>query len=227
MSTSAIGTFPQVWRSALPIEALSTLPALDAAVAEERAHQDVYPPAGDVFAALRLTPPAKVRAVIIGQDPYHQRAGQAHGLAFSVPDECRPLPPSLRNIRAEFQSDLGYELPESGSLVRWAEHGVLLLNAFLTVSKGRPRSHQKFGWRPITEAIIYAVKALDGPVAFLVWGHFARDIAGQIDSTRHVVHYASHPSPLSQRGFCGTKPFSTVNEQLRDRGTPEIDWRLE
>lgn len=227
MGSGAIGTFPEVWRTAIDMVDLdAVLDSIEAAVAVERARSKVYPKPDDVFAALRLTAPADVRAVIIGQDPYHG-PGQAHGLAFSVRDGCHPLPPSLRNIRSELHDDCGGPLPESGSLTRWAEHGVLLLNAILTVTKGIPGSHRKFGWQTLTRAIIGSVEANDRPIAFLLWGRFAQAIAGPINTDRHVVVNASHPSPLSaSNGFLGTRPFSTANRQLQARGAAGINWSL-
>lgn len=226
MGTGAIGTFPQAWRTVLPVQVLASLSSIDAAVARERERGDVYPPADDVFAALRLTPPAQVRAVIIGQDPYHG-PGQANGLAFSVREAYHPLPPSLQNIRRELHDDFDVSLPPSGSLRPWAQHGVLLLNAILTVAKGDAGSHRKIGWQTLTRAIVRSVEARDWPVVFLLWGGLARKMAGPIDGQRHVVLHAWHPSPISARGFLGKRPFSTANRELQDRGSPEIDWSLE
>lgn len=195
----------------------------------ERARTDttIYPPASQVFAALRLTPLDSVRAVILGQDPYHGE-GQAHGLAFSVPAGVS-IPPSLRNIGAEWHADTKFPLPTSGSLKPWARHGVLLLNTVLTVRRGQANSHRGGGWEPFTDAIIGAVNAKDDPVAFLLWGRPAQQKRKLIDIERHVVIESSHPSPLSAtRGltpFLGSRPFSRVNARLRAHGRPEIDWR--
>jgi uracil-DNA glycosylase len=227
LTLSAIGDVPPDWREVMgPAASEARLSNLDAAVGERRARSEVYPPEDEIFAAFALTPYRSVRAVIIGQDPYHE-PGQAHGLAFSVPAGTR-IPPSLRNVRIELRNDLGAELPESGSLVRWAEHGVLLLNSVLSVSKGRPRSHQSIGWQDLTTAAIRAIERLDRPVVFLLWGEFARATAGAIDRTRQIVLSSSHPSPLSaRRGFNGSRPFSTANRLLRERGATEIDWTMD
>lgn len=200
---------------------------LAAFVAAERRQVDVYPPPNLVFHALALTPPQAVRAVILGQDPYH-RPGQAHGLAFSVPDGCAPLPPSLRNIRAELLSDVGLPSPPSGSLVPWARHGVLLLNTALTVREGMPGSHAEGLWDPVIDGILAVIAAEPDPVAFLLWGRRAQDRARGIDSERHPQVLSAHPSPLSaHRGFLGSRPFSRANAALVARGAAPIDWSLE
>ena len=222
---TAIGTLPDDWRAALGSAAdHDVLAKLEAAVAAEREDHDVYPSSENVFAAFRLTPYASVRAVIIGQDPYHG-SGEAHGLAFSVTPGIK-VPPSLRNIFKELRSDLGYEIPTSGSLERWARSGVLLLNAILTVERDRPASHKLLGWQPLTSAVVTAVQQLDRPIAFLLWGGFAQKMAGFIPEP-HVFVRTTHPSPFSAKGFLGTRPFSKANTLLAARGAPEIDWRLE
>ena len=198
-------------------------------LAVERARPDtaIYPPDGLVFNALRLTPLATVRAVILGQDPYHG-AGQAHGLAFSVPVGVKG-PPSLVNILAEWQSDLGLESSSSGSLEPWARHGVLLLNTTLTVRRGSANSHKQLGWRPFTDAIIRAVAARPDAIVFFLWGRFAQQKRSLIDQ-RHIVIESNHPSPLSAnrlpRRFVGSKPFSRANSRLDALGEDPIDWRL-
>ena len=220
---------PADWRPALrdAIDSASFRHLADELIAE-RARTDtaVYPPDGLVFNALRLTPFASVRAVIIGQDPYHG-AGQAHGLAFSVPVGVKP-PPSLVNILAEWQADLGLEPSSSGSLEPWARHGVLLLNTTLTVRRGSANSHKRLGWRPFTDAIIRAVAARPDPIVFLLWGRFAQQKRSLIDE-RHVVIESSHPSGLSARRgatpFIGSRPFSKANARLDEAQGP-IDWRL-
>lgn len=209
-----------------------------AAAEEAAARATVYPPREDWFAAFRLTPPKRVRAVILGQDPYHE-PGQAMGLAFSV----RPggkLPPSLRNIYRELASDLNIPAPADGDLTFWAEQGVLLLNTVLTVADGRANSHQHLGWQRFTDEVLAAVAALPQPVAFVLWGAPAQkafDRAagsgartglicahGSFDAPRLVLT-APHPSPLSAyRGFFGSRPFSRINEFLRENGTREIRW---
>lgn len=218
-----IGSIPADWVAAIGPAALDCLPAiLERLVTEERTLPDPYL----VFAALRATPFNAVRAVILGQDPYPTRS-HAMGLAFSVPaDLPPPLPRSLRNIRSELATDLGIQLPEHGSLEAWTQHGVLLLNTTLTVREGAPGSHRKVPWHQLTDAVISAVATRANPVAFLLWGNHAKAKAGLIDPQRHVVVMSSHPSPLSQKGFLGTKPFSRANEGLHQRRASPIDWSL-
>ncbi len=196
---------------------------LEAFLEQERADGEVYPPRDQVFEALRLTPPGSVRAVIVGQDPYPGR-GQAHGLAFSVPAGVKK-PPSLRNILKELERDLGYPDPPSGSLVPWAEHGVLLLNTVLTVRAGVAGSHAGRGWERFTDAVIRAVDAKPGPVAFLLWGRRAQQKARLIHAP-HVVIAAPHPSRAARWGFRGCAPFSRANAALIDLGCSPIDWSL-
>ena len=185
----------------------------------------VYPPRDQVFAALHLTPLASVRAVIVGQDPYHG-PGQAHGLAFSVVPPCK-RPPSLRNILAELASDTGTDVPDDVSLVPWAGQGVLLLNTSLTVQAGKAESHAPIGWRDLTTRIIEVVAAEPRPIAFLLWGRHAQAFAPSIDDRRHVMLCSTHPSPLSARkGFLGSRPFTCANARLRDLGADPIDWSL-
>lgn len=223
----AIGTIPADWQVALGAAASpEALDPIAAFVAEQRALGSVFPDREHVFAALAATTYAAVRAVILGQDPY-PAAGHAEGLAFSVPDDVRPLPPSLRNILAELHADLGFVLPDGGSLAPWARHGVLLLNTVLTVREGGPGSHRGQGWEALTDAIVAAVVAKDEPVAFLLWGKHAQVKGRLINERRHVVLRAAHPSPLSaRRGFLGTRPFSTANRELVRRGALPVDWGL-
>ena len=225
-----IDTIPADWRIALApaIEGPSFRRLVDY-VATERARTDttIYPPESDVFTTLRLTPLASVRAVILGQDPYHGK-GQAQSLAFSVPSP-QGIPPSLRNILDEWDADVGGMRPLGGSLEPWARHGVLLLNTFLTVREGCANSHRDEGWEAFTDAIVRAVADNDRPVAFLLWGRAARRKMPLING-RHVVIRASHPSPLSatrgQPPFHKSRPFSTANAQLAALGQPPIDWSL-
>ena len=187
----------------------------------------VYPPRQSLFAAFRLTPPERVRAVILGQDPYHE-PGQANGLAFSVADGVR-LPPSLRNIFEELRTDCGVTLRASGDLTPWAEQGVFLLNSSLSVEAGKAASHQAFGWQTFTDAAVRAVAALPQPVAFVLWGgHAQKKAALAADSPYpRLVLQAPHPSPLSAyRGFFGSRPFSKINAFLESAGSRAIDWRL-
>ena len=184
----------------------------------------VYPPREAVFAAFRLTPPEQVRAVILGQDPYHE-PGQAMGLSFSVP-EGTALPKSLQNIYRELSADLGCAPPETGDLTAWAEQGVFLLNSILTVEAHRAGSHRAFGWERFTDAVIAATNALPQPVAFLLWGNYAIKKAGLIhtDAPRLVLTSA-HPSPLSAyRGFFGSRPFSKINKFLAEQGETPVQW---
>lgn len=217
---------PDGWREALGGEAAQPYYArLQDFVRAERATQVVYPPEGEVFAALRLTPLEQVRVVILGQDPYHGE-GQAHGLAFSVRAGVRP-PPSLVNIYKELAADLGAARPPSGDLTPWAAQGVLLLNAVLTVRAGAANSHRGQGWETFTDAALRKLSARAAPVVFVLWGNYARQKRRLIDARRHTVIESAHPSPLSARnGFFGSKPFSRVNAALRAAGGSEVEWRL-
>jgi uracil-DNA glycosylase len=194
-------------------------------VAGERSRGDVFPPAEEVFAALHLTAYSDVKAMILGQDPYHGR-GQAHGLCFSV----RPgvaLPPSLENIYTELEADLGVPRPDHGCLEHWARQGVLLLNATLTVRSGNAASHQGKGWERFTDAVLRAVNDKPERVVFILWGGSARRKKALIDTSRHVIIESPHPSPLSAYGgFFGSRPFSRANAALVEAGREPIDWRL-
>ena len=194
-------------------------------VREERKKYTVYPPDREVFAALHLTPYEKVSVLILGQDPYHDE-GQAHGLCFSVrPDVA--IPPSLLNIYQELHNDLGCKVPNNGCLIPWAEQGVLLLNAVLTVRAHQANSHQGKGWESFTDAVIHVVNEKTDRVVFVLWGAYARKKAPLIDTRRHVVIQSAHPSPLSaSNGFFGSRPFSKINAALREAGKPEIDWQI-
>ena len=186
----------------------------------------VYPPREALFAAFRLTPPEAVRAVILGQDPYHE-PGQAMGLAFSVPQGER-LPPSLRNIFTELHTDLGLPQPSGGDLTPWAERGVLLLNTVLTVGRGAANSHAAWGWQRFTDAVLAAMAALPQPVAFVLWGAQAQKKRPLLQSAApRLVLCAPHPSPLSSyRGFFGSRPFSQINAFLQENGEQPVDWQL-
>ncbi len=197
-------------------------------VTQERSQHVVYPPAEDVFSALHLTPYAEVRVVILGQDPYHG-AGQAHGLAFSVRPPT-PIPPSLRNMFKELESDLGISPPGHGFLQAWATQGVLLLNTSLTVRARTAGSHQKRGWETFTDEVIRAVASKAEPVVFLLWGSAARakkKLIASTGATHHTILESPHPSPLSaHRGFFGSRPFSQTNAALEQAGQATIDWDL-
>ena len=194
-------------------------------VDRERRTHTVFPPESEVFAALELTPYERVRVMILGQDPYHG-AGQAHGLAFSVRPGVTP-PPSLRNMLRELRDDAGCPVPDNGYLVPWAEQGVLLLNAVLTVREGQPNSHKGKGWETFTDAVIRAVDAKPEPVVFVLWGGYAGKKEALIDAGRHTVIKAAHPSPLSaKRGFFGSRPYTQINAALEQAGQAPIDWCL-
>jgi len=190
---------------------------------EEVKTQTVYPPGKLIFSAFNLTPLTAVRVVIIGQDPYHGR-GQALGLAFSVPDGVR-IPPSLQNIYKELHEDLGISISTSGNLEKWARQGVMLLNATLTVRAGLPASHHGQGWEVFTNQVIRTISDLRAGIVFLLWGRFAQEKAELIDTSKHFILKAAHPSPFSaHKGFFGCRHFSKTNEILRDNGMGEIDW---
>ncbi len=184
---------------------------------------DVFPHPTHVFSALELCPFERVRVVILGQDPYHG-PGQAHGLSFSVPDGTK-IPPSLKNIYKEIASDLGKDIPLSGNLEHWATQGVLLLNATLTVENGKPGSHQGWGWEQFTDSIIKAVSDKNEHVVFLLWGNYARAKKSLIDTSKHLILEAPHPSPFSAyTGFFDCKHFSKTNEYLTANKLTPIDW---
>ena len=199
---------------------------LDERLTLARREAEIYPPKGSELTALRLTQPEAVRAVILGQDPYHE-PGQAFGLAFAV-QKGIPLPPSLRNIYTELQSDVGVTPPQHGDLTAWAERGVLLLNTVLTVEKGKANSHANWGWQKLTDAVIAVTNRLPQPVAFVLWGAQAQKKAALIESAApRLVLSAPHPSPLSSyRGFFGSKPFSQIDRFLADNGESPIDWKI-
>ena len=183
----------------------------------------VFPPPKLIFNAFTLCPFSKVKVVILGQDPYHG-TGQAHGLAFSVPDGVK-IPPSLRNIYKEIKSDLGKEIATSGNLEHWAKQGVLLLNATLTVLPGEPGSHQGLGWETFTDAVIKKISDEKQNVVFILWGNYARAKKSLVDHDKHLIIESPHPSPFSARqGFLSSKPFSRANAYLKSTGQTEIEW---
>lgn len=192
---------------------------------EKAAGKQIFPNSEEWFRALELTPLEKVRVVILGQDPYHG-PGQAHGLCFSVQPGVRP-PPSLVNIYKELQTDLGISRPHHGFLEHWATQGVLLLNSVLTVEMTKAASHRGKGWEKFTDAVIRLVNAKTDPVVFMLWGNYAQKKADFVDSARHLVLKAAHPSPLSaHNGFLGCRHFSQCNAFLESKGLPPIDWAL-
>lgn len=190
--------------------------------AEKREGRTIYPPGPLIFEAFGLTPFKQVKVVLIGQDPYHG-PGQAEGLSFSVPHGVA-VPPSLVNIYKEIESDLGVTLHKDGSLRGWAEQGVFLLNAVLTVRAGQPASHSRIGWTQFTDAVIRTLSEQREFLVFLLWGNFARSKKELIDTTRHKVLEAPHPSPLARGAFFGCRHFSKTNELLLSRGETPIDW---
>ena len=194
-------------------------------LAERQAGKQIFPKGANWFRALDLTPLDRVRVVILGQDPYHG-LGQAHGLCFSVPHDVRP-PPSLVNIFKELKSDLGIEPARHGFLEHWASQGVLLLNSVLTVEMGQAASHRDRGWERFTDAVIRAVNDKPEPVVFMLWGSYAQKKAAFVDTSRHLVLKAPHPSPLSAHsGFLGCRHFSQANAFLAEHGQLPIDWAL-
>jgi len=192
---------------------------------EDRQEYTIYPPGNKIFAAFDNTPFQKVKAVIIGQDPYHN-PGQAHGLSFSVP-KGETIPPSLRNIYKELMEDVKIDKPNHGNLEQWASQGVLLLNAILTVRAHQAGSHQRKGWEQFTDAAIKAVADKKENVVFFLWGNYAKKKAEFIDKSKHLVLTSVHPSPLSaSRGFFGCKHFSTANKYLIDNNIEPINWSI-
>lgn len=192
---------------------------------EKQAGKTIFPKGNEYFNALNLTPFDKVRVVIIGQDPYHG-PNQAHGLCFSVQRHV-PFPPSLRNIFQEIQQEYDVPLPEHGCLTSWAEQGVLLLNAVLTVEQAKANSHQGKGWETFTDAVIHHLNAEREGIVFMLWGAYAQKKGGFIDADKHLVLKSPHPSPLSaHRGFFGNGHFRACNEYLSRQGAAEIDWRV-
>ena len=216
------------WKKALKDE--FTKPYFQQIVAflktEKAAGKTIYPKGSNIFNACNLTPFDKVKVVILGQDPYHG-PNQAHGLSFSVLPGIKP-PPSLVNIFKEIKSDIGLQMPaDFGDLTHWAEQGVLLLNAALTVRAGEPFSHAKFGWADFTDAVIRTISDKKENVVFILWGKFAQEKQSLIDETKHHVLRAAHPSPFSaDKGFFGSKPFSKTNALLIKDGNEPIDWSI-
>jgi uracil-DNA glycosylase len=223
-------TVPASWRPALdPVLAREEARILGGWLrAQEASGKTVYPPRGMRLRALDLTPLERVKVVILGQDPYHG-PGQAMGLSFSVP-EGEKIPPSLRNIYNELESDLGIAPPAHGDLTAWAEQGVLLLNTSLTVEAGQAGSHAGRGWEAITDACVAAVAAREEPSVFILWGAHAQKkltTIPDIAAPRHLVIASPHPSPLSaRRGFFGSHPFSRANAFLEETGRGAVDWRV-
>jgi uracil-DNA glycosylase len=213
------------WRSALEKEFTADyFLRLKEFLVEEKKRFNVFPAGKMIFNALNHTPLDKVKVVIIGQDPYHGE-NQAHGLCFSVQDGVKP-PPSLVNIFRELNRDLGISIPKHGNLTSWADQGVLLLNATLTVRANAAGSHQKKGWEEFTDAIIRVINDQKKGVVFLLWGNYAQKKAALVDPSKHTLLTAPHPSPLAGGGFSGCAHFSRTNEILIKQGQEPIDWNL-
>lgn len=193
---------------------------------QEYTTRRIYPPMEDIFNALRHTSYSDVRAVILGQDPYHG-VGQAHGMCFSV-KKGTPPPPSLQNIFKELKADLGIDPPNHGELTQWADNGVLLLNTVLTVREGQANSHRGMGWEHFTDRVIQLLNERQQPIVFLLWGGNARSKANLITNPQHLVLQCAHPSPLSAyNGFFGCRHFSKTNEFLTQHGMQPINWKLD
>ena len=192
---------------------------------DEYRNQVIYPDMRDLYNCFRFTSFKDLRVVLLGQDPYHN-VGQAHGLCFSVQDGI-PFPPSLVNIFKELKSDLGFDIPKSGNLTKWANEGVLLMNTSLTVREHQANSHAKCGWAWFTDSVIKIISEQKENVVFILWGGNARSKKPLIDTKKHCIIESAHPSPLSAyNGFFGSKPFSRTNEYLESKGLPPIDWNL-
>lgn len=217
---------PQDWRTVLADEFKKDyFLKLQEFVNQERETKTIYPPEEDVFNAFKHTPYDQVRVFLLGQDPYHGE-GQAHGLCFSV----RPgvaLPPSLKNMLREMADDVGCEMPNNGYLVPWADQGILMLNAVLTVEAKKANAHKGKGWEKFTDAVIKKVNEKSDPVVFVLWGGYARKKVKLIDDKQHTIIESAHPSPLSAHsGFFGSKPYSQINNALKTNGYSEIDWQI-
>jgi uracil-DNA glycosylase len=218
----------QTWLAAIGAEFNKTYMQDLAVFLNQEAQQGktILPPTDMRFNALKATPLSNIKVVILGQDPYPTQ-GHAHGLAFSVLPEVKPLPRSLNNIYKELKSDLGIDNKHTGYLQAWAEQGVLLLNTVLSVEEGNANSHQKRGWERFTDEIIKAVNEQANPVVFILWGAPAQKKAALIDETKHLIIKSAHPSPLSAKnGFFDSKPFSRSNAFLVEQGRPPINWQL-
>lgn len=218
---------PASWRPTLGAELDKPyFRRLEQFLADERRSHDVYPPEKDTFSALELTPFESVNVLLLGQDPYPNK-DQAHGLCFSVQPGVKP-PASLKNIYKELASDVDFRIPNNGYLASWAQQGILLLNAVLTVRAGEPNSHQGQGWEIFTDTIISRLNDRSSdPVVFVLWGAYAQKKIKLIDAKHHIIIQSAHPSPLSaRRGFFGSRPFSAINRALGKLGKPEIKWQI-
>jgi uracil-DNA glycosylase len=217
---------PPDWRAVLEGELKKPyFQALTQFVDAKREEHTVYPPEADVFNAFKFTPYETVKVLLLGQDPY-PGAGQAHGLCFSVKPGIR-LPGSLINMFKELHAEYGCSIPNNGYLAPWAERGVMLLNAVLTVRAGEPNSHKDKGWEKFTDAALQALNARPRPVVFALWGAYAQKKKKLINAPQHRVVTAAHPSPLSAKKFLGSKPFTAINKALEELGETPIDWQLQ
>jgi uracil-DNA glycosylase len=197
---------------------------LETFVADEQKHHTIFPPEDKIFTALKITSYEDTRVLLLGQDPYIQK-GQAHGLAFSVEDKSARIPPSLRNIYKELKDDIGVDAPHHANLTDWAKQGILMLNVVLTVREGLSNSHKNKGWETFTDEIIRVVSDKKDTVVFFFWGKPAQKKIPLIDTEKHIIVQGAHPSPLA-RGFIGSRPFSQINEALKNANRGEIDWRI-
>lgn len=220
-------TIEQSWKTAL--QDIFEQPYFESLIAflkkEKAAQKIIYPPGSLIFNAFNLTPFEEVKVVILGQDPYHN-PGEAMGLCFSVPKGIR-VPPSLQNIYKELREDIGFDIPNHGDLTKWAQQGVFLLNAMLTVEQNQAGAHKNIGWQDFTDAVIHLLSAQKEGLVFMLWGNFARKKAELIDPTRHLILEAAHPSPLAKGAFFGCRHFSKANTYLTSNGRKAIDWQLD
>jgi uracil-DNA glycosylase len=220
-----IPEIPASWQKHLAAEREKPYFAqLESFVADEQEHHTIYPPADKMFTALNLTSYEDTKVLLLGQDPYIQK-GQAHGLAFSVEDKHARVPPSLRNIYKELKDDVGVTPPHHANLTDWTKQGILMLNVVLTVREGQSNSHKNKGWENFTDEIIRLVSQKLETVVFVLWGKDAQKKIPLIDTQKHVIVQGAHPSPLS-RGFLGSRPFSKINQALKNANRGEIDWRI-
>jgi uracil-DNA glycosylase len=225
METISAIAIENTWKNALKDEFNAPyFKQLKSFLVEERQKYTIFPPGKLIFAAFDNTPFDKVKVVLIGQDPYHGK-GQANGLCFSVGPNV-PKPPSLVNIFKELQSDLGFPIPEKGGLEPWAQQGVLLLNATLTVREGQAGSHQGKGWEQFTDAVIRKISDEKKGIVFLLWGRFAHSKEELINADKHFILKAAHPSPLARGAFFGCKHFSKTNKILEHEGKKPINWKI-
>lgn len=196
-------------------------------IEDEYKNEIIYPPEEDVFNAFEFTPLSEVKVMLLGQDPYHNQ-NQAHGLSFSVLPKQKDIPPSLKNIYKELNSDLGCFIPNNGYLKKWAYQGVLLLNTVLTVRAHMANSHKRKGWEKFTDSVIQTLNEQDRPIVYLLWGNLAQSKIPMLNNPKHLILKAPHPSPLSaHKGFFGCRHFSKTNEFLEQNGVEPIDWQID